>query len=114
MRPKGIVQEATREIVREAFEEMKKRGEVENRGGKWEIRARITDDIFLCVKNDVALKLKYDKALEAVKNRNKDSLNCMIGKAVKAVFGLVDAGQRNDPKSPLIKSYMSFEVKYVI
>jgi len=38
----------------------------------------------------------------------------MMGKAVKAVFGLVDAGQKRDPESNLIKSYMSFEVKYVI
>lgn len=101
-------------IVLEAFDEMNKRGKIEKIGGKWEIRARITDDIFLCIENDVKLKLEYDKVVEAVKNRNRDTVNRMIGKAVKAVFGLVDAGQKHDPESKLITGYMSFEVKYVI
>lgn len=77
-------------------------------------RARITDDIFLCIEKDVELKLGYDKVVEAVKNRNKDAVNRMIGKAVKAAFGLVDAGQKHDPESKLITSYMSFKAKYVI
>jgi len=124
---------AYEEIVLEAFEEMKERGKIEKRGGQWEIRARITDDIFLFIENDVKLKLQYDKAiecrtrdtvnrmkgkvplpLETLRRRSKDAINRMMGKAVKAVFGLVDAGQKRDPESNLIKSYMSFEVKYVI
>lgn len=110
----GPVQELSMIIVRDAFDEMKKRGKIEKKGGKWEIRARITDDIFLCIENDVKLTLKYDKVVEAVKNRNKDTVNRMIGKAVKEVFGLVDAGKKHDPESKWITSYMSFEVKYVI
>ncbi len=69
---------------------------------------KITDEIFLTIQNDKDLMSEY---LRSVSDHGLDAVNQTIGKAVKAAYDLVDLGDCHDPKSRLIKSFMTYKPK---
>ncbi len=87
------------EIVQEAIKKMNKR-----------VTARITDEIFLIIQNDRKLMQEYLRSVHRQASKNSkdyghDTVNQMIGKAVKKQYGLEDCGKESNPSSTLIRSY---------
>ncbi len=71
------------------------------------LNRRITNEVFLTIQNDRNLMQEY---LDAVHERGVDTVNQMIGKAVKEGYGLTNLNEREDnPSCTLIQSHQIFE-----
>jgi hypothetical protein len=74
---------------------------------------RITNEIFMIIQNDRDLMKEYLNAVSTAGRENKDwdkSVNTVIGKRIKEVYGLINVDDREDnPLCTLIKSHQKFE-----
>jgi len=69
----------------------------------------ITDQVFLMIQNDKEFMQEYLGLLAS--GTDPHTLNCKLGKQIKAKFNLKNAGRCKDPKSTLIRSYESHKIK---
>jgi len=73
-----------------------------------EFTDEITDCVFLMIQNDSTLKQEYENLTR--NDGEKHALNSQLGKRVREVLRLSNAGRCDRPKSTLISSYERHKV----
>jgi hypothetical protein len=63
----------------------------------------ITDRVFLMIQKDEELMQEYRALLK--RGKDQHAINSHLGKKIRMVFNLYNAGRCNDPESTLIQSY---------
>jgi hypothetical protein len=63
---------------------------------------KVTENIFVSLEKDPDFLKRYE---DLVKVHGKRKINTMIGKSVKAVYGLSNTGRKKASRTTLIKSF---------